>query len=648
MLVLLDTGRPLSLREITEEVDGYPPNKEAARQAFERDKRALRDLGVPVRNVPIDAEEQVGYLVDPDEYFLPNLELDEDEARALSFAVAAVQLGGSAGRDALSALGHAAGLRLDAPIAVLPALPALATVHEALRRNAVLGFRYRGRDRLVEPYGLVFRQAAWYLVGRDETADDGAGAMRTFRVDRFESEPALREEGTFEAPSGLDLAAQVNLLAFGSEGGEAPTAVVRVDGRLARQIASLVPTTAGTRWDPDGSAVVSLPVTDTEAFVSWVTGLGDTAVVEAPAALVGATVARLEEMTVPPVSAAALAEARPTREVEERPSETKRQPTAGLVAGERLRRLLAILVYLARVGEADLAETAKRFEMSKDELVHDLELAACCGVPPYTPDQLIELIVDDETVSAHGLGHLAKPRRLTPEEGFALAAAAKALSEVPGAGEEEALRSALSKLEATLGETRVSLDVERPEHLTGLQEAVRRHERVEIEYFSSAALEPTTREVDPYQVVLREGRWYLDGWCHLVQDRRRFQVDRVRRLRLTGTTFAPPTQLDAALTGPDAFIGGPDTVRARVAFPPASRLGVEQFAAAPIEPLPDGRLVTEVLVGDVEGWFGRLLLRLGPGTEVLSPPELRDVAARAARRALGRYVGDGAGLTAER
>lgn len=636
MLVLLDTGRPLSLREITEEVDGYPTNKEAARQAFERDKRALRDLGVPVRNVPIDAEEQVGYLVDPDEYFLPNLELDEDEARALSFAVAAVQLGGSAGRDALSALGHAEGLSLDAPIAVLPSLPALAAVHEALRRNAVMRFRYRGRERVVEPYGLVFREAAWYLVGRDETADGGVGGMRTFRVDRMESEPALGPENAFEQPRELDLHAQINLLPFGTDTREtAPTARLRVDARLARQVASLIPAGAATEWDEDGSAVISLPVTDTDAFVSWVAGLGDTAMLEAPAELARSVVSRLEEMAVPPPSATVSAKTagKAGREV----ADSGRKQGSALVAGERLRRLLAILVYLARVGEANLAETARRFGMNKDELVHDLELAACCGVPPYTPDQLIELIVDGETVSAYGLGHLAKPRRLTPEEGFALAAAATALSEVPGAGEEEALRSALSKLEAALGETRVSLDVEKPEHLSQLQEAVKEHERVEIEYFSSAALEPTTREVDPYQVVLREGRWYLDGWCHLVKDRRRFQVDRVRRLVRTGVRFEPPAQLDASLTGPDAFLGGPDTVRARVAVPAASRLGIEQFAAAPLEPLADGRLVTEVLVGDVEGWFGRLLLRLGPGTEVLSPPELREVAARAAERALRRY-----------
>ncbi|MGO9198451.1 MAG: helix-turn-helix transcriptional regulator [Acidimicrobiales bacterium] len=643
MLVLLDTPRPLSLREITERVDGYPGTKESARQAFERDKKALRDLGIPVTNVPIDAEEQVGYVVRAQDYYLPELDLDEAEAQALAFAVAAVQLGGNAGRDALSTLGHSTGTSLDAPVAVLPSVPALGAVHEALRANALLTFRYRGRAREVEPYGLTFRQAAWYLVAKDRTAggSGGDGEMRTFRVDRFESAPVVGQAGAFEPPPDFDLGTEIHLLPFGAEAAQGwPIAELEVDGRLARQVASLVPESAIARWSENGGVFLRLPVGDEQAFVSWVAGLGDTTVVRAPEPLRRAVIKRLRLMATEPeqVQDGRSADSQvPPLAPPRRDAPRSASPPSGLTAGERLRRLLAVLVHLARVGEGEIGEIARRFDMDEEELVHDLELAACCGVPPYTPDQLIELIVDGDRVSAFGLGHLAKPRRLTPEEGFALAAAAKALCEVAGADEEGALRSALSKLEAVLGESRFSMDVAQPEHLHELQEAAERHERVEIQYFSSAATEPTTREVDPYQVVLREGRWYLDGWCHLVDDLRRFQVDRVQAVRATGVAFDPPGALDESLAGPDAFIGGPDSVRARLAFPVGSELGVEQVALSPLEPLGDGRLATDVLVGDVEGWFGRLLLRLGPGTEVLSPPELRDAGPRAAQRALRRY-----------
>ena len=59
-------------------------------------------------------------------------------------------------------------------------------------------------------------------------------------------------------------------------------------------------------------------------------------------------------------------------------------------------------------------------------------MAACCGVPPYTPDQLMEIVVTDTTVSTRVGTALARPRRLSPSEGFALAASARALLAVAG------------------------------------------------------------------------------------------------------------------------------------------------------------------------------------------------------------------------
>lgn len=643
VLVLLDASRPLSLREITDRVEGYPETKEAIRQAFERDKRALRDLGIPLASVPIDGHDQVGYQIDEDEYYLPDLELDEAEATALAFAVAAVQLGGSAGRDALSTLGHGVD-QVPAPVAVLPSVPFLAVVHDAVRDRAELRFGYHGRERRVEPYALSFRRAAWYLVGRDLTADGPSGQVRTFRLDRFESEPAAGEPGGFEPPGDLDLASEIQLLPFAADGAEdLPVADLEIDGRLAHQVAALVPDSAVSAWGEHGSVRLSLPVGDVAAFTSFVAGLGDAAVVHGPASLREAVVERLRAVAaaVPPPRAA---EPPATAGAPVRP---RPQPPTTLVAGERLRRLLALLVHLARVKEASLPELARQFQMSEDELVHDLELAACCGVPPYTPDQLIELIVEGDRVLAYGLGHLARPRRLTPQEGFALAAAAAALGQVPGAGDEPALASALAKLERVLGEQQFSVELDPPEFVAPLREAVGRHESVEIDYVSSSAPTETTRTVDPYQVVLREGRFYLDGWCHRAGGLRRFAVDRILAVRPTGTVFEPPATLDESLASPAAFLGGPDVVTVRLAFPAGSELGVEQLATSTLERLEDGRLVADLRVGDVEGFLGRLLLRLGPGSEVLAPDSLRDAAARAAARALARYEGVGDAVPGE-
>ena len=95
VLVLLRDDRPKPLREIAAEVPGYPAEGEARRQAFERDKRTLRDGGVEVSAVPIEGREQVGYLIRPEDFYLPDLDLAPDEQAALNLAVAGVHLGRS-------------------------------------------------------------------------------------------------------------------------------------------------------------------------------------------------------------------------------------------------------------------------------------------------------------------------------------------------------------------------------------------------------------------------------------------------------------------------------------------------------------------------------------------------------------------------
>src|SRR6185437_13258675 len=182
------------------QVPGYPAEHAARRQAFERDKRLLRDEGIPVLTERLPGNEQYGYRIDRDQFYLPDLELEPDEQVALHLAVAGVHLGDPSGRDALLKLG-AAGLGDVRPIASLVPPAALIELYEAVRTRAEATFTYRGTARRIAAVGLWFRFGHWYLVAWDLDRS----AVRTFRVDRIEDEVQRGEPGSGVVPDGVEV-----------------------------------------------------------------------------------------------------------------------------------------------------------------------------------------------------------------------------------------------------------------------------------------------------------------------------------------------------------------------------------------------------------------------------------------------------------
>ncbi|HAM03029.1 MAG TPA: hypothetical protein DCQ30_12510 [Acidimicrobiaceae bacterium] len=277
VLVLLRDGRPRSLREIADEVPGYPPEGEARRQAFERDKRTLREGGIVVSTAAVDGPDQFGYMIKPDDFYLPDLDLDPEEQAALNLAVAAVHLGEPSGRDALWRLGLPAptGAR---PLAQLPALPALPVLWEAVRQRAAVTFDYRGEQRRVAPAVLRFRGGWWYLVGLDLDKD----AARTFRVDRMDSPPHAGPPGSGELPVGFEPTTAISEEPWRIGDGEPVPVDILVDAELSALVEQQLSSASVVERRHDDSVVLRLEVTNVDALRTWLFELGEHVVVLGP------------------------------------------------------------------------------------------------------------------------------------------------------------------------------------------------------------------------------------------------------------------------------------------------------------------------------------------------------------------------------
>jgi predicted DNA-binding transcriptional regulator YafY len=299
LLVLLDTPRPLSLREIAHRVPGYPDSHGARRQAFERDKRLLRDEGVPVLVVTIGGEDQLGYRVDPDAYYLPDLGLEAEEQAALNLAVAGVHLGEPIGHQALLKLGAGGESPLresPVPLVDLPSfdgLAALPALFDAIRIKAVVDFGYRGESRHVDVAGLRFRSGHWYLIGFDRDR----GEARTFRVDRIDGDPELGPRDSARLPHDFDTDRTFDRDPWQFGSGDDVEVDILVDGAESGRVVAELGEGAVVERGEDGTVVVRLSVTDTGALILWVLDLLDHAEVLRPPEVRAEVMERLRAST---------------------------------------------------------------------------------------------------------------------------------------------------------------------------------------------------------------------------------------------------------------------------------------------------------------------------------------------------------------
>jgi proteasome accessory factor B len=290
LALLLETREPLSLVQISAELDGqYPKHESARRQAFERDKAVLRDIGVPIETEVVTGGSFAGqtrYRIDRRTYELADLHLEPDEMHALQVAVATVRTGSSTGRSAIWKLGGALDDERRPLSASMPDRPELPKIRVAVAARSTIAFSYRGSTRHLDPWGLLLRDGFWYVVGHDRDRDE----QRTFRVDRFEGgveDVRVGPPGGFVRPTSFDprTAFPADPKRIGESADDRVEAIVRIDTVRAAGVAHEVGDDRIVRRHADGAIDLRVPATNLDAFRSWLLGMLEHAVVLEPASV---------------------------------------------------------------------------------------------------------------------------------------------------------------------------------------------------------------------------------------------------------------------------------------------------------------------------------------------------------------------------
>jgi proteasome accessory factor C len=326
-------------------------------------------------------------------------------------------------------------------------------------------------------------------------------------------------------------------------------------------------------------------------------------------------------------------------------------PPRTITSAERLRRLLALVPYVAARRVVGLAETAATFGMSERELIDDLNLAWCVELrapEPYCP---IDLSYEDGEVSISQAESIARPLRLAAEEASALLIALRTLAETASLGQDqgsEAVARVIAKIEGAAGgvgapSSQVTIQIENPKvrgMAATLSTALAARKRVHLRYYVPSRDQDTERDVDPMRMLAVEGHTYLEGWCRLAEGVRLFRVDRVMSADVLDADASVPADAEPVDVDAGLFRPSESDVVAELELGPGARWVTDYYPCETVTeargPARDGWLRIALRTPDL-GWVRRLALRLGDDARVVAPASLAAEVRAAAAAALAHY-----------
>ncbi|MDH3682684.1 MAG: WYL domain-containing protein [Acidimicrobiia bacterium] len=311
-------------------------------------------------------------------------------------------------------------------------------------------------------------------------------------------------------------------------------------------------------------------------------------------------------------------------------------------APDRMRRVLAVVPWIVANPGRKVSEVAERFGLTEQELLDDLNVVFMVGLPPYSPDALVDVQIDaDGGVSISLADFFSRPLRLTPSQGLALLASSDGLLSMPGTDPEGALARALDKLGKVVGvgpddALDIHLGHAEATMLDTLRGAATRGTEVAILYYSYGRDERTSRTIVPWRVFADGGSWYVHGWCNLAGGERVFRIDRIESLEVLDTfsDHRPPEDYESVVFQPRA-----DDPTVTIELEPEASWIVDAYPVTVLE-ITDGDPSLVRMVVTEKPWLERLLVRLGPAAEVVDATGLESatsLAAEAASRILARY-----------
>ena len=301
-------------------------------------------------------------------------------------------------------------------------------------------------------------------------------------------------------------------------------------------------------------------------------------------------------------------------------------------ATDAVSRLLVLVPWLLERPGAHVDEAAAAVASDRATVLDDLSLLNFCGLPGRLGGDLFEVELVGDRILLHLAPTFDRPLRPSREEALRLVLSLDHVAAVLG-DELHGLDDALEAVRAAAG---VPAGVRAaPEPATAflgpLRAAVTEQRRVHLSYRGRADASPRLRDVDPWELLLQRGTWYLHAHDHEAGGLRTFRLDRVEEVTVTDELVSVPRP-DGGLPTP-AYQPGPDDVTVTMTVHPRGHWVLDLLDDAEVDHGDDG--VTTVTVStDAPRWVVALVLAARGDVVVESPAAVRQAVVDAAHAGL--------------
>jgi len=201
-------------------------------------------------------------------------------------------------------------------------------------------------------------------------------------------------------------------------------------------------------------------------------------------------------------------------------------------AASRALRTMDLIPYILENPGVHIRKLARQFSVSEKQIESDLQLVFMCGLPGYTPYELIDLIFEDGVVSIIDPQVLDKPRRFTKSELVVIALGLQLLSELSASDS-----SRLSKIQLLLnkiiklgGSKSVVFapSSSKSPFIEVISKAIANKKNLTMQYQSLVKDEISQRSIFPHNLYFMNGNLYLSALDITAKSDRVFKVELIK------------------------------------------------------------------------------------------------------------------------